>query len=222
MALTAELVARIARTEPDPGPRPDLGYHSEQDYDDVVTALLAEHNPDDLWIFAYGSLIWKPEFEHVEHCRATATGWHRSFCMKITRWRGTPAQPGLMMGLDRGGSCQGVAYRLPAEDRFGQLGRLVRREMSVKPATNTPRWIRIRRSKGQLRALAMTVNPKGSAYIGRLPPEEVARMLAVAAGHLGSGAEYLFQTVKHLDEYGIRDAYLWRLQELVAREIQNL
>jgi glutathione-specific gamma-glutamylcyclotransferase len=68
----------------------------------------------------------------------------------------------------------------------------------------------------------MTVNPKASAYIGRLPPEEVARMLAVAAGHLGSGAEYLFQTVKHLDEYGIRDAYLWRLQELVAREIQNL
>ena len=138
MTLTAEMVARIACNVLDPGPRPDLLYHSEEDYDNVVKSLLAAHAVSDLWVFAYGSLIWKPEFEHVEHCRATAAGWHRSFCMKITRWRGTTLQPGLMMGLDRGGSCQGLAYRLPAENHFDQLGRIVRREMSVKPATNVP------------------------------------------------------------------------------------
>ena len=222
MALTAELVARIERLEPDPGPRPGAIHLTEADYEAVVAELLAKHTPDVLWVFAYGSLIWKPEFTAVEHRRATARGWHRSFCMTLTRWRGTPEQPGLMMNLDRGGCCQGVAYRLPDEDHAGQIGRLVRREMSVKQGTNVPRWITVETDAGKLRAFAITASPKGISYAGKLPLEEVARTLARAAGHWGSGADYLFQTVTKLEEFGIRDSNLWRLQQLVADEILEM
>jgi glutathione-specific gamma-glutamylcyclotransferase len=219
MALTAELVSLVARVEPDPGPIPGVVHHSEQDYDDPVASLLARHRSDEFRVFAYGSLIWKPEFEFVEHEPATAKGWHRSFCIKIPRWRGTPGQPGLMMTLDRGGQCAGVAYRLPDDNWRDRLGRLVRREITAKPPTNAPRWIRVKTGVGDREALAFTANPKGHAYVRDQSPEQIAWILARAAGHWGSGAEYLYQTITHLDSFGIRDRNLWRLQELVAREI---
>lgn len=221
MALTAELVARVARTVPDAGPIPGLVHHSEQDYDDLVATLLAGHASDQLWIFAYGSLIWKPEFGFTAHERATAKGWHRSFCLRLARWRGTPEQPGLMMALDRGGQCAGVAYRLPDENWRDQLGRLVRREVTLKPSGNAPRWIKVRADSGDRQALTFTANPMSRNYVRALPPAEVAWTLARAAGHWGSGAEYLYQTVTHLESFGIRDRNLGRLQELVAREIAD-
>jgi cation transport protein ChaC len=97
----------------------------------------------------------------------------------------------------------------------------VRREISVKPTTNAPRWIRVKASDGERLTLAFTGNPKGRAYMRGLLPAEVAWTLARAAGHWGSGAKYLYHTVPHLDSFGIRDRNLWRLQELVAREIVN-
>jgi cation transport protein ChaC len=221
MALTAELVARVARIVPDAGPVPGLTHHSDQDYDDLVASLLTRHTSDQLWVFAYGSLIWKPEFEFVAHERAMARGWHRSFCLRLVRWRGTPEQPGLMMQLDRGGQCAGVAYRLPDHDWGAQLGRLVRREVTIKPTTNTPRWIKVSIGAADQVALAFTANPKGRNYVRGLSPEEIAWTLAHAAGHWGSGADYLYQAVTHLDSFGIRDRNLWRLQELVAREIAD-
>lgn len=222
MALTAELVARVDRIEPDPGPRPGAVHLTDADYDAVVEGLLQQHAPSLLWVFAYGSLIWKPEFTSVEHRRATAYGWHRSFCLTLTRWRGTPEQPGLMMALDRGGCCHGVVYRLPDEGHAKQLGRLVRREMSIKQGANIPRWIMVETSAGKLRALAITASPKGISYAGKLPLEQVARTLARAAGHWGSGANYLYQTVTKLEEFDIRDGNLWRLQQLVAHEILGM
>jgi len=221
MALTAELVARVARVEPDAGPIPGLNHLTERDYDDLVAALLAAHHADQLWVFAYGSLIWKPAFAFVAQERATAKGWHRSFCLRIARWRGTADFPGLMMTLDRGGQCTGIAYRLPDDDIKGQLGLLVRREVSLKPSTNAPRWIKVTTRGGHRQALAFTANPRGPNYAPGLPPEKIARTLARAAGHWGTGAEYLYQTVLHLESFGIRDRNLWRLQELVAREIAD-
>ncbi|MCG7392737.1 gamma-glutamylcyclotransferase [Microvirga sp. ACRRW] len=223
MALTPDLVARVHRSLEDPGPEPGLVYHTAEDYDAVVARMLATHPPrQDAWLFAYGSLIWKPEVEHVEARRGTAHGWHRSFCFRITRWRATREQPGLMMAMDRGGQCRGILYRLPAHSLPEQLGRLFRREFTVKPANSMPRWINVSTESGPVTAIAFVMNRQAPAYVGRLAPEDVADMLARACGHWGSGAEYLHNTVMHLEENCIHDRNLWRLQKLVAARIADL
>jgi cation transport protein ChaC len=223
MALTPDHVALVHRVVEDPGPEPGLVYHSEEDYDAIVQNMLALHpRGRDAWLFAYGSLIWKPEVENVEARRGTAYGWHRSFCFRITRFRATRDRPGLMMALDRGGQCQGILYRLPGESLQAQLGKLFRREFTVKPANSMPRWIKVATEEGSLTALAFVMNRQAPAYVGRLAPEDVATFLAGACGHWGSGAEYLHNTVKHLEEHGIHDHNLWRLQKLVAGRIEDL
>jgi cation transport protein ChaC len=220
LVLTPDLVARVHRVIEDPGPEPGLVYHTSEDYDRIVRSILASHPPgQDAWLFAYGSLIWKPEIEHTEALRGTARGWHRSFCFRITRWRATPDQPGLMMALDRGGQCQGVLFRLPAGSLEAQLGKLFRREFTVKPPNSMPRWIKVEADQGPGTAIAFVMNRQSPAYVGRLPLADVADVLAKACGHWGSGAEYLHNTVAHLQEYGIHDRNLWRLQQLVAARI---
>jgi cation transport protein ChaC len=222
MALTAELVARVERLEPDPGRSPGRAYLEETEFDALAHELIAENGGGPFWVFAYGSLIWKPECSFVEHRRGTAHGWHRSFCMKLTRWRGTPDCPGLMMALDRGGRCDGVLCRLPDDDQFKQLGVLLRREMDQRHDIGTYRWIKVATESGPIRALTFYVAPRASYYTGKLPIDEVARTLARAAGHWGSCASYLYQTITKLEEFGIHDTGLWRLQEMVAREIAAL
>jgi glutathione-specific gamma-glutamylcyclotransferase len=220
MDLTADLVALVERIEPDPGPEPGEVEHSDAEFSAIVADLLDEFRPDELWIFAYGSLIWNPEFEFVEQRRAVASGWHRSFCLWLTRWRGTRKQPALMLALDRGGSCTGIAYRLPSTGHAEQIDKLLRREIDGNPPTNVPRWIRTRTSQGSVRALAFVAAPSGKAYAGKLPLEEVAAILARAAGHWGSAAQYLLRTVTMLEENNIRDRNLWRLQALVASQLK--
>ena len=220
MHLTPELVARVQRVVEDAGPRPDIVYLTESDRDAVVEELLASRpQSDDMWLFAYGSLIWKPEVEHLGERLGTARGWHRAFCIKLTRWRGTIEKPGLMLGLDRGGECKGVLYRLDGRAARANIGKLVRREMSFKPPTNMPRWINVVTEEGAVGALAFTTNRSGAAYAGKVTLEEAADLLAEACGHLGSCAEYLYNTVSHLEARGIRDRNLWTLQRLVAERI---
>ncbi|HVO04273.1 MAG TPA: gamma-glutamylcyclotransferase [Candidatus Cybelea sp.] len=221
MSLTAELVARVERQEPDPGPTPGHSYLSEAEYDALARSLIAECRGGPLWVFAYGSLIWKPECTFAEQRRATAHGWHRSFCLKLTRWRGTPECPGLMMALDHGGSCHGVISRLPDDDQFNQLGKLLRREVDQQHDIGTLRWITAVADVGKVRALTFYAGPRAHYYTGRLPIEEVARTLARAAGHWGSCASYLFHTIVRLEEFGIHDSHLWHLQDLVAAEIRK-
>jgi cation transport protein ChaC len=222
MTLTPELVARVRRDLEDPGPDPALAYHTDDDYDAVVRALLASRpGGPDTWLFAYGSLIWRPEVEHLESRKGTARGWHRSFCFRIVRFRGTTDQPGLMMSLDRGGQCQGVLYKLAPQDLEAQFAKLVRREMTVKPPNNVPRWIAVDTLEGPVAAVAFVMNRQSRFYTGRLPPEEVADAISKACGHWGSCAEYLHNTVAHLEQHGIHDRSLWRLQELVAERIEQ-
>jgi cation transport protein ChaC len=221
MHFTADHVARLERLEPDPGPQPGTRAPDESDFASFVNGLLEQHLPKELWVFAYGSLIWNPEFEFEEIQPAIARGWHRSFCIHLTRWRGTRKLPGLMLALDRGGSCKGLAFRLPSKDHFGQLLTLMRREVGAIPATNVPRWIKVVTENGPLLALAFVVDTKGPTYAGKQPIEKVARVLAKAAGHRGSAAQYLYNTVSKLDSHGIRDKNLWEIQKLVAREIDD-
>jgi glutathione-specific gamma-glutamylcyclotransferase len=221
MRLTPDHVARVQRTAPDPGPRPGIAQMGDADYAQYADELAAGFGGAPLRIFAYGSLIWKPEFEFTRQCLATLPGWHRSFCMRIERWRGTRECPGLMMALDRGGSCRGVVFELPAGNEQAQLERLLRREMTNKPPTNMPRLLAVNAGGAVVKALAFTSSRSAYSYAGKLPLKEVARILASAAGHVGTCAEYLFNTVSHLEQLGIHDRNLWQLQELVAEEISR-
>src|SRR5215213_3354841 len=110
LTLNAEHIARIHQVVADPGLAPGAALHTDLDYVEWVDTMIRTH-PDPsgrTWLFAYGSLIWKPEIEHVDDQLGSARGWHRTFCFRMHRFRGTPEQPGLMMALDRGGQCQGV------------------------------------------------------------------------------------------------------------------
>lgn len=220
MSLTPELVALVHRTVEDSGPLPGVSYLTDEDYDKMVDALLSAHpEGEDAWLFAFGSLIWKPECEHTGERAGIAPGWHRSFCFRIRRYRGTEDCPGLMMSLDRGGQCKGMLYRLPGASLREQLHKLCRREITIKPQNTSARWITVVSDGVRLRAVAFVMNRTSRAYVGRLSPEEVAGVLSRACGHWGSGAEYLFNTVQKLEEHAIHDRYLWTLQQLVAERI---
>ncbi|MEQ1942971.1 gamma-glutamylcyclotransferase [Mesorhizobium sp. VNQ89] len=221
LSLTAGLVALCERDVADPGPDPRY----MQLTDAEVSAKAAELDQDageQLWLFAYGSLIWKPEFEAVETIRATAHGWHRSFSMELPRWRGSPDQPGQMMVIERGGTCHGVALRMPDKDRRQQLFRMLYREAEYQGDLDNTRWLHVETDNGRLRALAFWAAPTPGFPFLKLQPEEAARRIARACGHLGSNAAYLYNTIVKLEEFGIHDRNLWHLQELVAVEIGRL
>ena len=221
--LTAEHVARVHRLIPDGGPAPGVQQQTDADYADWVERILRDHPAPGapIQLFAYGSLIWKPEIEHRAEQPAVARGWHRSFCLRTHRFRGTPEQPGLMMALDRGGQCRGVVLELPPDDPVAQLDRLFRREFTVKPINSMPRWLAVETPDGPVKALGFVMNRDSPYYAARLSAQEVAQVLARACGHWGTGAEYLLNTVTQLEARGIRDAGLWRLQALVAEEIDR-
>jgi glutathione-specific gamma-glutamylcyclotransferase len=223
MSLTPEMVKLCHRDVVDPGPSPDTKYLRDEDFRPAAEHLVSLKMPGPFWLFAYGSLIWKPEIPSTETKRATAHGWHRAFSMKIERYRGTKEQPGYMMCLDRNGSCEGVVLRLPDEDLGGQVEKLLRREISRKGGLDAARWIDVETVDGTSQALAFYAAPDTLEYYqSNRAIAEIAHGLARACGHWGSGADYLYNTVSHLEQLGIHDEGLWQLQELVAAEIKTL
>jgi glutathione-specific gamma-glutamylcyclotransferase len=223
LSLTPNMVALCHREVVDTGPSPDTKYLHDEDYRPAAERLVSLKRPGPFWLFAYGSLIWKPEIPSLETKRAVAHGWHRAFNMKIERYRGTKEQPGYMMCLDRGGLCEGVVLRLPDEDHDAQVEKLLRRELSRKGGLDAVRWIDVETADGTVQALAFYAAPDTlENYQSNRSPSEIAHGLARACGHWGSGADYLYNTVNHLEQLGIHDEGLWALQELVAAEISNL
>jgi cation transport protein ChaC len=221
MKLTPELVALVHRSIPDTGPNPGFVPMEEEDYERLADEILKDHpRHDDLWIFAYGSLMWRPACEIDGQEIALLNGWHRKFCIRISRWRGTPENPGLMMALDRGGSCRAVVQRLAAKTARARFDQLLRRETTSKEhPTNRPRWVTVQSGSQQRRAIVFSVVRSSPYYSGNFSLEETAAVLSRAVGHWGSGAEYLMNTVKQLENLGVHDRNLWRLQELVAARI---
>lgn len=227
MRLTPELVARVP---PHSGETGMLAGRTDRptdaDYAHVAATLLAGRPASgEVWIFAYGSLIWNPEFDFDQERLGTVTGWHRSFCLGWVRiYRGTPERPGIMLAMDRGGSCKGVVFRLPPGAVTENLIKLLRREMPIKRATfpgNPARWVSVQTHEGPLRALAFPISRQSDAYLPGLTTDLVVKALATAAGERGSMAEYLHSTVTHLEQRGIHDRYLWKMQELVADWLEN-
>jgi cation transport protein ChaC len=227
MRLTQAHVAQVAgeagefRQPPIPEGR---RFATDEDFAGFVRDILAcAPSPGDFWVFAYGSLIWNPEFDHVGQRMALVHGWHRSFCLGWDEWfRGSEGRPGLMLALDRGGRCKGIAFKLPSDALEANLDRLVRREMLIVPHVFPPRWVTARTEDGEMPALTFAMDRKAGAYVGGLSDCEIADALAKAIGPRGSMAEYLFHTVAHLEENGIHDRHLWQLQEMVAERIEGV
>lgn len=223
LSLTPDLVARVP---PHTGESGKLAGRSDLSSDDDIAGVAADLLADrpasgEVWIFAYGSLIWAPEFDYVEERLGTVRGWHRSFCLGWVRlYRGTPERPGIMLALDRGGSCKGVLFRLPPDAMQANLHKILRREMPLKP-TGKPsvRWMSADTAQGALRAIGFPISRKSNSYLPDLTTEMVVQALATAVGERGSMAEYLHSTITHLAQRGIHDSYLWRMQALVAERI---
>jgi glutathione-specific gamma-glutamylcyclotransferase len=167
-----------------------------------------------VWIFAYGSLMWDLEFPRAEAEAALLHGYHRSFCLYSYDYRGTRARPGLTLGLDRGGSCRGIAFRLRPDALADTINLLWWREMTA-PRVYDMRLVPIRTPGGSRRAFAFTVRRNHLDYAGRLPLDAAARIIASAEGRRGTCREYLLGTLRHLDELGIADRPLRRLAERV-------
>ena len=193
---------------------PDLRLMSEAEITASLDRVLgAPRVPREIWVFGYGSLIWNPAFEFVERRIGQIHGFHRRFCLWTHLGRGSPAAPGLMLGLLPGGSCRGVAYRVADAAVRSELEILWRREMIG--GSYLPRWIPVQTPDGPVRAIAFAVNRANPRYAGRLTETAVAAAIAQAAGRLGPCADYLFETVAHLAALGIHDRRLERLRELV-------
>lgn len=222
MSLTPGLVALCQRAVPEPARDPAAVRFTDADYDRAASEVLSELGDEPVWVFAYGSLLWKPAADIAEQRRSVAPGWHRSFCLEMRRWRGSPEQPGLMMALRRGGNCAGIAQRSLGHDRHSMVVNLLRREIGGPMGYAALRLIELQADGGPLRALCFYADPPEVADKPEMPVEQVASILARACGHAGSGAEYLFKTVAALQAVDIHDPHLWHLQELVAAEIRNI
>lgn len=167
---------------------------------------------DDVWVFGYGSLIWRPEFEFAESRSALLRGYHRSLCLWSRINRGTPERPGLVFALDRGGSCRGVAFRIPASEVLSTMDVLWRREMPS--GAYIPKWLNCHTPDGAVRALAFTMNRATDAYVRDLPPDRLVNVVHGAHGQNGPCLEYIMETAQALQKFNIYDR---RLQTVVQQ-----
>ena len=216
MALSrADLEADLLRRQYEQF-QPELPIVPQQAFDASLECVLeAAGEGRDLWLFAYGSLIWNPLFHFEERHPAMVHGLHRRFCLWSRMGRGSPNRPGLMLALEHGGRCHGFAFRIPAHLLRTELTLIWRREMVM--GAYQARWVNAVVRGQPVRSLAFVVNRKGWQYAGKLPADEVVQVLAHARGRLGSAADYLFQTVDGLRSNGVQEARLFALAEQVAR-----
>lgn len=190
--------------------------NDEQLSDSLTTTVALRPKGAGWWVFAYGSLLWNPLFPFVEARPGVVRGVHRRFCLYSMASRGSPGAPGLVLGLDRGGACTGVAYRLPAPVALDELHLLWRREMVV--GSYRPRWVRVQSGDRSLVALTFTVKHAHPHYAGKLSLDAEAQVLATAAGAFGSSFDYFERTRVALVTHGIVDPYL----EALAAKVMAL
>ncbi len=170
----------------------------------------------DIWVFAYGSLMWRPNFPYLDCQPALLNGYHRALCIHSTHYRGTPDCTGLVVGLDRGGSCRGRAYKIDPAHSKATLDYLWKRELNTD--SYVAKRLALSLPKGRVIAWAFVANHANKAqYAGKLAPDEAARRVARGHGKEGSAVEYLANTLEHLAEMGIKEGPLHAILEM-ARE----
>ena len=166
----------------------------------------------DLWVFAYGSLLWRPGFEYVEKRPARLYGYHRAFCVYSIHHRGRPEHPGLVLGLDRGGACNGLAYRAPAARRAEVLAYLRGREQVTSVYLEKEAQVRFT-GGGAAQAIIFVIDREHRQYAGRPALGDQVRLIREASGESGANIDYVRETVEALSRLGVRDrrmSELWR------------
>jgi cation transport protein ChaC len=188
---------------------------------DSLKELLSQRSPDnDIWLFAYGSLMWHPEISFDLSVRATIYGYQRNFCLWSTEHRGTDELPGLVLGLEPGAFCVGRAFRIPLVDHEPQLARIWAREMVT--GAYHPKWVQLKTSSGTIEAIAFLVNLDHPKYVGTCLTKELkAKRILEAKGKRGSCYEYIKQTVQFLRAEKIDDENLESLYQEV-RKIKSI
>ncbi|MBI5276657.1 MAG: gamma-glutamylcyclotransferase [Burkholderiales bacterium] len=168
---------------------------------------------DDLWVFAYGSLIWSPDFDYVERRTALVHGWHRALKMWSRINRGTPERPGLVFGMLSGGCCRGMVYRIRHDHVAGALKTLWKREMVT--AVYDPRWLTCHTPQGPVKALAFTLSRRSPSHTGNLTEEEYRSIFREAKGIYGTTFDYAHRTLEELKRHNIHDRHLEKLLKLL-------
>jgi glutathione-specific gamma-glutamylcyclotransferase len=173
-----------------------------------------EHSGEDLWVFAYGSLMWRPGFDFLERRTARLVGAHRSLCVYSFVHRGTPQKPGLVLGLDRGGNCRGIAYRVAAAKRMATIEYLRGREQVTHVYREAWRSVWLDDDPQQaVRALCYVVDRGHEQYVGRLTLEQRMHLVRQGHGRSGNNRDYVLATVKEIEAQGYRDRELHLLAE---------
>ena len=170
---------------------------------------------EDVWLFGYGSLIWNPAINFSERAPMVVCGYHRKFCLETYMGRGSKDAPGLMLGLDVGGSCRGMGYKLSPDQAFQELEIIWKREMVTE--SYLPRWLFAKTGGKNVRAIGFIVNRNTDRYVGKIDENKVAQYIAQASGFLGTCLEYLDNTADHLTQSGMPDKYLNRIQALAKK-----
>jgi cation transport protein ChaC len=163
----------------------------------------------DIWIFGYGSLMWRPNFPFTEAAPALLRGYHRSLCIYSTEYRGTWERPGLVLGLDRGGSCRGQAMKVADKDADEVIAYLHERELVNR--VYVAKWLPVALSKGGVRAYAFVADRGHEKFVSRLSEAEIVKLILQGRGKMGTCLDYVQNLVHHLDELGIADGPLHRL-----------
>jgi cation transport protein ChaC len=179
----------------------------------VLFSASAKH----LWVFGYGSLMWRPGFPYLEAVHARLIGYRRCFCIYSIHHRGTPSRPGMVLGLDRGGSCEGVAFRVAPDLADATLGYLREREQvtGVYREAHLPVTL-MKPARPEVMAVAYLVERAHPSYAGALPLATQARLIRGARGSSGVNLDYVVNTVNHLAQLGIRERELERLVTVIG------
>ena len=195
-------------------PPAGLILRSDAELERTLKEVLSSHEAgQDLHVFGYGSLMWNPALEVAETRVARVHGWHRGFCLRMIFARGTPEEPGAMLGLDRGGACRGLLHRIDAANVEPELRLLWRREMLA--GAYDARWVRATVGARPIRALTFVVNRAHERYIGGYPIDQVAYLIRTGRGPLGTARGYFDETVLTLQRLGLLDAGIERLRRAI-------
>lgn len=191
-------------------------------YLDKMATQIAANDTDsnkDFWVFGYGSLMWRPGFAHVETMRARLYGYRRSLCIYSHVHRGTPDHPGLVLGLDNGGSCLGMAFRVPEAMSDEVLAYLREREMSTN--VYHEKWLPLRLVDGRtVSGLVYVAVREHEQYAGHLQPARAAEIIASAHGQSGANVDYVSNTLQHLRNMRVHDHALERVMDLATHQGQ--